>query len=107
MAKYFVLLFVALMLMDADAYANVDCTENVVAVIVHSDGAVYFQTDQTCSGVWCQLNWTSASSVNQAYAMLLAAKARGVPLIFDWATITSCAQFNVFAASPGYVADAQ
>ncbi len=89
--------------LTTDANANIDCVETVTAVIIHSNGGVFFQTDQTCSGTWCQLAWSDAETLKKGYAMLLQAKALGAPLGFDWASISACSQFNAWAASPMYV----
>lgn len=84
--------------------AYITCTEHVAQVIVHQDGNVYFMTDQTCtSNGWCMLSWSSASAMNQAYAMMLTAVAQGVPLVFAWGNITNCNALNQLYASPLYI----
>lgn len=38
------------------ARAGVLCTESVVNVILRTNGNIYFMSDKTCAGNWCQLN---------------------------------------------------
>ena len=85
------------------ANAGVSCSETVTNVIVHSNGAVYFQTDKTCAGAWCQISFASESANKNAYAMLLTARATGKPLSFAWANISACTASNVVYASPDFI----
>lgn len=84
------------------AHADVGCTESITALIVHTDGYVYFETSKTCQS-WCQLNFSTAAANNNGYAMLLAAKTTGVSVTFDWPNIASCSTLNATYASPAYM----
>lgn len=87
------------------AQAAVLCTESVVNVIVHTNGNIYFMTDKTCSGSWCQLNLAGGDvAVNKsAYAMLLTAMTTAKPINFQWDVITDCTQQNAVYTSPAYL----
>lgn len=83
-------------------YAAIYCVENVTRVIVHGNGNVYFQTDKTCSGGWCQLDWAESERINRAYSLLLAARTTNTELIFNW-QLENCGQVNETYSSPGSV----
>lgn len=85
-------------LISLNAHGGVYCNESVTQVIVHQDGGVYFQTDQTCSDGWCKANWGAAS--RNAYAMLLTAKTTGRRLQMYWDALGACSQKNPALASP-------
>lgn len=93
---------VLLMLAVNKSFAGIYCVENVDRVIVHSNGGVYFKTDKTCSGGWCQIDWADADRIDRAYSMLLTAKTTGTPLTFYW-LLESCDQINETYSSPGSV----
>jgi hypothetical protein len=92
----------ALGLCSTAASAYIGCTEQVTNVIMHSDGAVYFTTNQTCSNGWCQLAWTADAAI-KGYAMLLSAQAQGTPLTFAWDNLASCTSVNTVYASPDFM----
>src|SRR5580704_8638770 len=75
------------------AYADATCTENVTGLISHTNGYVYFTTDQTCPS-WCQINFATPDANKEAYAMLLSANAQGKTIVFSWANLTSCSTHN-------------
>jgi len=75
---------------SAAAHAYIGCTETVTNIIMHSDGVVYFQTDQTCGATWCSLSWSSADMINKAYAMLLSAQAQSKKVTFAWSNLPNC-----------------
>ena len=79
-----------------------DCYEIITNLVVHSNGNVYFKTDQSCTGAWCQLNWT-ATAVKNGLATMMAAQAQGRRVLITWTAITSCTQQNVVYASPDYI----
>ena len=85
---------------SADSY----CSETVTAVVMHTNGNVYFNTSGTCVTNWCQISFSSPTANNQAYALLLTAVASGQSVAFDWPNVTSCTQQNVLYASPGFAA---
>lgn len=85
------------------ANAGVTCTETVTNVITHSSGAVYFQTDKTCAGAWCQLSFANDAANKNAYAMLLTARTTGKQLTFTWVNISSCTAANPLYASPDFI----
>lgn len=87
------------------AQAGALCTESVVNVILHTNGKVYFMTDKTCSGNWCQLNLNGGdiSTNKNAYAMLMTAMAMAKPINFQWDTVTDCTQQNPTYSSPAYL----
>lgn len=85
-------------LLSLNAHGGVYCNEAVTQVIVHQDGGIYFQTDQTCSHGWCRANWGAAS--RNAYAMLLTAKTTGRRLQMYWDALGACSQKNPAGASP-------
>ena len=85
--------------LSSEAQAGASCNEHVTSIIVHSNGNVYFMTDQTCSTSWCQVNWTTT---DKAYAMLLTAQAQGKTIYFYWDTVSSCSSTNPVYASPAY-----
>jgi hypothetical protein len=84
------------------ARADVGCTETVTAIIMHSNGNVYFTTSSTCTS-WCSVSFTTADGNKEAYAMLLSANAQGKTLWFDWPNLTSCSQTNATYAAPGFM----
>ena len=84
------------------AAAAADCYETINNLIVHSNGNVYFKTDQSCTGAWCQLNW-SATATKNGLATLMAAQAQGRKVLFTWPAITACTQQNATYASPDYI----
>jgi hypothetical protein len=85
------------------AHAYIGCTETVTNIIMHSDGAVYFQTDQTCGATWCSLSWSSADMINKAYAMLLSAQAQSKKITFAWSNLPNCSTGNALYASPDFL----
>ncbi len=87
------------------AHASALCTESIVNVILHTNGNIYFMTDKTCSGNWCQLNLKAGDvpTNKNAYAMLLMAKAMSKPINFQWDTVTDCTQQNPVYASPAFM----
>lgn len=89
-------------LLSSRVASAVGCTEQITALIVHTDGYVYFETNETCHA-WCQLNFSTAAANNNGYAMLLAAKTQGVSVTFDWPNISSCSTQNQTYASPDYM----
>ena len=85
------------------AHAYVDCTEQVLSVIMHSNGSVYFITNHTCTAGWCQLSWSSPEAISKGYAMLLSAQAQGKSISFAWDNISSCSTANQVYASPAFM----
>lgn len=83
--------------------AGITCTESIRSAILHSNGNVYFLTDQTCNGSWCQIEWGSSERNKNALAMLLLAKASAKPISFYWSNLNSCTQANPVYASPSYM----
>jgi hypothetical protein len=83
--------------------ADIYCTETVTNVIVDANGGIYFETNQTCNGFWCQLSWSSPNPLNQGYAMLLSAQAQGVTLTFAWPNLANCSTANQVGASPDFI----
>jgi len=84
------------------ARADVGCAETVTQIIMHSNGNVYFTTNQTCAN-WCSLSFTTTDGNNRAYAMLLSANAQAKTIWFDWPNLTSCSQQNITYASPAFM----
>jgi hypothetical protein len=82
--------------------AETTCTEHITSVIAHVNGFIYFQSDQTCSVNWCQLNWTGTTLQN-GYAALLSARALGSSVNLAWPNIATCTTQNATWASPDYV----
>jgi hypothetical protein len=87
----------------SSAIAGVTCTESVRSAILHSNGNVYFLTDQTCNGAWCQIEWGTSERNKNALAMLLLAKATSKPISFYWSNLGSCSQANPVYTSPAYI----
>jgi len=81
----------------------VSCTETVTAIVLHTNGYVYFTTSQTCVAGWCQLGFSTTDGNKQAYAMLLQAQALNKPLTFQWDNISACTSANALYASPTIV----
>jgi hypothetical protein len=100
--KSSVAIVTAFILSAGVARADVGCSETITAIIMHSNGNVYFTTSQTCSS-WCMVSFSTADGNKAAYAMLLAAKAQDKPLWFDWYNLTSCSQQNAVYAAPGFM----
>lgn len=84
------------------ARADVGCRETITALIMHSNGNVYFTTSQTCTS-WCVVSFSGTTGNNQAYAMLLTARAQSTSLWFDWPNLTSCSQLNAVNATPSFM----
>lgn len=84
------------------AAASVFCTDSVTDVVVHSNGRTFFTTTGSCSVSWCELAG-DATFVNQGYAMLLAAKLKGKPLLFQWRDIANCDEKNKGYAVPEFM----
>jgi hypothetical protein len=81
----------------------VSCTETVTAIVVHTNGNVYFTTSQTCTTGWCQIAFSTTDGNKQAYAMLLQAQALSKPLTFAWDNISACTSANALYASPAVI----
>ena len=96
-------IFAATLLTAGNAYAYIGCTEKVTSIIVHSDGAIYFTTSQTCTNGWCTLGWSSPSMISAAYALMLTAETQGLPLTFAWDNVPNCSTANATYASPDFV----
>jgi hypothetical protein len=95
---------VLLILSQTYAHATVTCCEKITNVTVHSNGQIYFQTDQTCSANWCQLNWGyDAKLLDRGYAVILTAKTTGSTVAIEWPAIPNCTSQNQVYASPGFV----
>lgn len=88
-------------LLTPSAFAVVDCIEKVGNVISHTNGVIFFTTDQTCAS-WCQVGG-DATTVKNSYAMLLIAQASGKKMVFNWADISTCDAKNKTYAIPGYM----
>lgn len=82
--------------------ADTTCPEHITSVIAHANGFIYFQSDQTCSVNWCQLNWTGTTLQN-GYAALLSARAMDSIVYLAWPNIANCTTQNAVWASPDYV----
>jgi hypothetical protein len=78
----------------------VSCTETIGAIVLHTNGNVYFTTSQTCTTGWCQIAFSTADSINKGYAMLLEAQTLNKPVTFQWDNISSCTTPNAVFASP-------
>ena len=91
-----------LTLASVESYSAVSCGENVTSVILHSNGNVYFKTDQTCTNNWCQITWTGEGDKDRALSVLLTARATEKKITFYWQNINACSEQNVTYASPGY-----
>jgi hypothetical protein len=85
------------------ASAGVHCTERISQAILHENGDIYFQTDNTCNGAWCQIKWGTPEKNKNALAMLLSAKLAERPITFYWTGINACSEKNAVYASPGYM----
>ena len=85
------------------AQAGVHCTEKITQAILHKNGDVYFQTDNTCNGAWCQINWGTPEKNKNGLAMLLSAKLADRQVTFFWETLATCGEKNGTYASPGYM----
>ncbi len=85
------------------ATAGVHCTEKVTMAILHQNGDIYFQTDNTCSAHWCQINWGTPEKNKNGLAMLLSAKLSERPLTFYWGSLNACSEKNPVYKSPEYV----
>jgi hypothetical protein len=83
--------------------AGVTCTENIRSAILHSNGNVYFLSDQTCNAAWCQIDWGTSEKNKNALAMLLLAKATSKPISFYWTNLNSCSEANPVYTSPSYM----
>ena len=85
------------------AMAGTTCTENIKSAILHSNGNIYFTSDQTCATAWCQINWGTEEKNKKAFAMLLLAKATSKPISFYWSNLNSCTEVNPVYSSPAYM----
>jgi hypothetical protein len=92
----------SLLLATAAARADVGCGEMVTEVIMHSNGNVYFTTDQTCGG-WCTISYATADANKMAYALLLSANAQAKRIWFDWPNLTNCSQQNQPYSVPAFM----
>jgi hypothetical protein len=77
------------------------CDENVVTLISHSNGNIYFTTDKTCQ-YWCQVSG-NPSFLKQTYAMMMAAQMNNKKLGFSWNELTTCDEKNKVYAIPDFV----
>jgi hypothetical protein len=98
--KYKTLAFLIVSAMYAPLSNAVACNENITAVVLHSNGHVYFTTDHTCVSNWCELAWTDSEQLKRGYAMLLSARLSDRGITFDWPNIPTCSTPNVVYASP-------
>ena len=85
------------------SHAAASCVENVTMAILHSNGNVYFTTDQTCSTTWCQVDWGTAEKNKNALAALLMAKMGDLSMEFYWPNIQACSDKNAVYSSPAYM----
>lgn len=85
------------------ASAGVHCTEKISQAILHENGDIYFQTDNTCNGAWCQIKWGTPEKNKNALAMLLSAKVADRSITFYWNGLTTCSEKNPVYTSPGYM----
>lgn len=97
--RYFAALVVGLISSQV-AYA-VNCTENIIHVISHSSGNVYFTSDRTCH-TWCQAG-NNATATSQNYALLLMAQRAKRPIILSFPNNPSCDTQNPTFAVPDYI----
>ena len=89
-----------LSILSSKSWADVWCTENITSLIVHDNGNIYLETDQTCISSWCQISLSTPAANNNAYAMLLSAKMAGKKVTFEWGSLSSCAAQNPVYSSP-------
>lgn len=83
--------------------AGIHCSESVTSAILHSNGNVYFYSERTCAGNWCQIDWGTDEKNKKGLAMLLLAKATTKPIVFYWPNLNSCSESNAVYASPSYM----
>ncbi|WP_146012294.1 hypothetical protein [Janthinobacterium sp. AD80] len=76
------------------------CDENIVTLISHSNGNVYFTTDKTCQ-YWCQISGNPAF-IKQTYAMMMTAQLTNKKLAFAWNELTACNEINKVYAVPDF-----
>lgn len=93
---------VASCLLGSRAAQAVTCSEQVTYLILHENGSIFFETNQTCPN-WCELNFATAEQDDNGYAMLMAAKTQGISVDFDWPNISSCTAVNATYASPDFM----
>lgn len=95
---------IVLLLLITSMYAGgVRCSERITNLILHSDGNVYFRSDDTCPSSWCKIAWGSEEKNTRAYSMLLTAVSSKKKVIFYWTKINSCYEKNKTYASPDFI----
>ena len=83
------------------AFADAQCTENIVEIKVYANGAIMFRTDGTCT--YCQVGGSTDAIVSRGYSVLLTAKAMGKPVQFYWPNINDCSTQNQAYAVPTFI----
>ncbi|MEP0176626.1 MAG: hypothetical protein ABJH28_09220 [Paraglaciecola sp.] len=83
------------------SHAAVSCKENILDLVVHNNGNVYFSTDNTCPN-WCLADLGSEKNNDRAYALLLAARTKGEALMMRW-DLAACSENNASYAKPSYI----
>ena len=101
MKRFSLLLMLAFALFARPASAAY-CLENVTYITVHSNGYIYFSTDQTCSN-WCQMASGPGDTQKALYAAMLNAQTLGKPVYFSWPNIGACTTQNAVYAQPSYI----
>jgi hypothetical protein len=100
MKKLFIFM-TAMALLSSNAASAATCNEKVINIISHSNGNIYFTTDQTCPS-WCQLAGNPAF-IKQSYAMFLTAGATDKTIAFAWNNLASCGEKNAVYAIPDFM----
>lgn len=100
MRKIFLLLVISFIISFTTAVsAGQYCTEHITQVIEHTNGNVYFTTDQSCPS-WCELSRPTTDSLNRGYSLLLSALLSGRYVRFYWPNASTPCQSEPAYSSP-------
>ena len=101
------ILLTSLSLIASNVYAT-NCPDKITDVVVHSNGNIYFNTQNVCSAHWCVLGtekWNTSDKIKAGLSILLAANAAKQDVVIEWdsADVPDCSTVVSDYATPGFL----
>ena len=95
-------------LMSVNISAGINCSDKITSVIAHSNGNIYFNTENVCSAHWCVLGqekWNTSDKLKSGLSTLLSANAQKREVIIEWdaSVVPSCDTVLSEYATPGFI----
>ena len=94
-------------IISTNVYAT-NCPDKITDVTVHSNGNIYFNTENICRTHWCVLGtekWNTSDKIKAGLSILLAANATKQDVVIEWdsADVPNCSTVVSDYATPGFL----